>query len=261
MSGAESTGLRRINRGRGHSYTLNGNKLDGVTTLIGDGLPKPALVNWAKKVTAEYAVDNWDDLAEQKPSARLAELVAAAYKDRDRAANRGTQVHAIAEDLVHGVQVAVPDEIAGHVESYTRFLDEWDVEPLAVEIVVANTEWHYAGTADLVGRLPNGRVFVWDLKTTRSGIFGETALQLCMYARCDIGVVDGQEVDLSAFGFDTRQAMAIHVRADGYDVHPLDIGDTTWTTARHVIRVARASRNLRDLVAAPLDPPTAKDAA
>ena len=55
--------VKRINSGSGHRYEDDGRKLDGVTTLISAGLPKPALTWWAAGTTANYAVDHWDELA------------------------------------------------------------------------------------------------------------------------------------------------------------------------------------------------------
>src|SRR5690348_10872436 len=118
-----SDGVRRINRGRGHFYEVDGRKADGVTTLIGDGIPKPALVNWAANTTAAYAVDHWDALDGMSPSQRLERLKKARYLDLDKAAKRGTEVHGIAEKLAHGEEVEVPDELAGHISSAVAFLD------------------------------------------------------------------------------------------------------------------------------------------
>jgi hypothetical protein len=61
----------RKNHGRGHTYYINGTKVDGVTTIIGNGLPKPALVNWAARCAADEAVDAVYPLIEAK--ARAAE--------------------------------------------------------------------------------------------------------------------------------------------------------------------------------------------
>jgi hypothetical protein len=36
---------RRVNRGRGHSYLLDGAPVPGVTTILGQGMPKPALID------------------------------------------------------------------------------------------------------------------------------------------------------------------------------------------------------------------------
>ena len=62
--------FRRRNYGRGHSYYLGDRRLDGVTTLISNGLPKPALVNWAARTAAEKAVNEWDALAEESARRR-----------------------------------------------------------------------------------------------------------------------------------------------------------------------------------------------
>jgi len=65
--------IKRINRGKGHSYldTETGQPVPGVTTLIDGGMPKKALINWAGDATAEYAVDNWDELGGLSLSERL----------------------------------------------------------------------------------------------------------------------------------------------------------------------------------------------
>ena len=50
--------IRRVNRGRGHSYVdANGAK------VILKALPKDALINWAANATADAAVNLWDELA------------------------------------------------------------------------------------------------------------------------------------------------------------------------------------------------------
>ena len=107
--------FRRRNYGRGHAYYLGDRKLEGVTTIISGGLPKPALVNWAANAAAAEAVDHWDDLALLPPSERLKRISKAPNAARDAAAVRGTQVHALADKLTRHEEVAVPDELAGHV--------------------------------------------------------------------------------------------------------------------------------------------------
>ena len=82
-----------------------------VTTIIGGGLPKPVLINWAKKFTAEYAVDNLEKLnALCAPDSdgtidragAVDWLKGAAFRDRDKKADIGTAVHAAAEAHVLG---------------------------------------------------------------------------------------------------------------------------------------------------------------
>jgi hypothetical protein len=251
--------IRRVARGRNHWYedTDTGNRVPGVTKLVGDGLPKPALINWAASATAEAAVDQWDRLTQLAPSARLKELQGARYAVRDAAANRGTQVHRLAEQLVHGDRVAVPEEIAGHVAAYVRFLDEWDVRPVLVEATVYSETHGYCGTLDLVADLldpddpepdPEKRSrlrWLLDLKTNRSGIFGEVALQLAAYRHAEVWV-DGEGTEYEMPEVD--MVGAVHVRADGYDLIPVEAGPAQHRAFLYVAQVAGFQANSRDLV-------------
>jgi hypothetical protein len=215
-----SARFSRRNFGRGHAYYLDGEKLPGVTTILGDGLAKPALINWAAKTVAGYALDNWDELAGQKPSERLKVLEKAHYADRDAAGKRGTEVHGLAEKLAKGEEVTVPDELAGHVEAYVRFLDEFGPQVVLTETpVVSLTSWPYAGTFDLIADFPTlGQRLLCDVKTARSGVFPDNALQLAAYRFSTHRLsADGElqpmpEVDGCA---------VIHVRSDGYSLVPL----------------------------------------
>jgi hypothetical protein len=255
MTAAYTAPVRRINRGKGHRYEdANGITVPGVTTILGDGVPKPALVNWAATATADAAIDRWAELADMPPAARLKALTSARHADRDAAANKGTAVHGLAEQLVRGERVDVPPALEGHVASYVRFLDEWAVEPVLVETVVVSHSYGWAGTLDLVADVPDlGRVLL-DVKTSRSGIFGETALQLAGYRFADTYVdEDGVERDM----LEVDSCGAVHVRADGYDLIPVEAGPEQLQQLRHVQQVARFAKASRDLVGDPLPPPSA----
>jgi len=249
--------IRRKDTAKGHYYRADdGTRVPGVTTLISDGVPKPALINWAANVTAEGAVDQWDDLGALPPAQRLKTLQGLRYAEKDKAAKRGTEVHRAAEKLLAGQEVQVPEEIAGHVEAYSRFLDDFKVEPVHVEFSCVSYRWGYAGTADLCAYavLPEqGRkLLIWDLKTSRSGIFGETALQLAAYRYADVWVVDGREVEPAACDF----AAGIHVRADGYDVLPVEADELQHKAFLYAAKVAEWSKASRDLVGPPVMAPT-----
>ncbi|TAK32296.1 MAG: hypothetical protein EPO40_02935 [Myxococcaceae bacterium] len=234
--------IKRVNRGRGHSYVdANGLKVPGVTTIL-KALPKDALINWAANATADAAVDRWDELAAMKPAARLAALKKARYEDRDTAANRGTEVHNAAQRYLEGDEIELPDDIAGHVESYISFVDDWQPEPLLVEAVIMSHRYGYAGTCDLGVEFADPAVIarlaeqlhmpqlleldrpvraIGDIKTSRSGIFPETAWQVCAYRYADVYVdADGDEQPMPEFDF----AFALHIRADDYGMRPLVAG-------------------------------------
>jgi hypothetical protein len=257
--------VRRVDRGRGHSYVdANGRKVPGVTTIIGDGIPKPALINWAANETAAAAVDRWDQLADMPPSVRYKTLQDARWATKDKAANRGTQVHLLADRLIHGHEVDVPDELAGYVNSYVRFLDEFDVRPIITEAVVVSHKHGYAGTLDLIGELVDRddpepdpalkrrETWLLDIKTSRSGIFGETALQLAGYRYADCWVDDGIERPVPQV---TRTG-AVHVRADGYDLVPVEAGPAQHRDLLYAQQVARFVAESRALVGPPIVPPT-----
>lgn len=272
--------IRRINRGRGHSYQdANGVKVPGVTTVLGDGIPKPALMDWGPRVTAEYAVDHWDELGKLSPSKRLEKLKKARYEDRDAAANKGTRVHAIAEQLVAGKEIVVPDDLAGHVEAYVAFLEDWDPQALLIEAVVMSHRHGYAGTLDLGAHFDAQQlldaglvtddalaavlqvladagepaVAILDVKTSRSGIFGETALQLAGYRFADVYVdADGNEQPMPEF----HLALGLHIRADGYDLLPITAGPDQHRELLYAREVGRfVSEHSRGYVGAALTPP------
>lgn len=251
--------VRRVSNGKGHWYRdANGNRVPGVTTIIGDGVPKPALINWSANATVDYAIDHWAELDAMPVSGRANTLRKARYFDRDTAANRGTAVHNLAERLVRGEPVEVPEELAGHVESYVRFLDEWDVRPVLVERTVVSHRHGYAGTLDLVAELVDHsdidappQTWLLDIKTNRSGIFGETALQLAGYRHADVWMDDDDiEHPMPA----VHRTGAVWVRADDYDLVPVEAGPDQHRALLYAQQVGRFTSEANGLVGEPLKP-------
>ncbi len=264
--------IQRRDNGRNHWYVDldNGDaRVPGVTGITGDGLPKPALLNWAGDATAEYAVDRWDELSTLSVSERLKKIKGGRYEKRDAAGKRGTQIHKLAERLIAGEKVTVPDELVGYVESCVGFLNDFDVRAVYVEAVVYSETHRHVGTLDLIadvvlpdmpeydhiGRDQDGlsRALL-DWKTTRSGIFGDVALQLAPYRYSEFLVTaDGEAIDMPAVDF----TAGIHLRADGYTLVPLLTDENVYRDFLYVKEVARIQTGLRDLVGVPIVPPTA----
>jgi hypothetical protein len=256
--------LTRRNHGTGHSYELDGRWAPGVTTLLGAGFPKAALVPWASKACANEVLDYWDELAELTASERFERVRSAPNRDRDIAARRGTEVHRYAQALLQEEAVDVPEELVGHVDSYLQFLADWDVRPVLIEASVGRRDPLYAGTLDLVADLRDARRWLVDLKTTRSGVFDENALQLAAYRYADF-YVDPAGVDRKMLEVD--QCGVVWLRADGYDLHPVEAGPSEFLLFQMVARIARvADRRLgeklgrRELIGAPMQLPTQKEA-
>lgn len=233
--------VRRVNRGGGHSYydvTEDGveRRLDGVTTLIGNGVPKGGLVPWAAGQAAEHAVTHWDELTSLGLLERAKEIQYAWQRNRDAAAGKGTRIHVLAEKLLHGEEVETPEGLEGHVEACVKFLDRYGVEPVLSETVVVNRAVGYAGTLDLVGDMRRER-WLLDWKTGKS-VYPEAALQLAAYRHAEhyLGA-DGVEAPVADLGIE--RAAVVHLRADGFDVYPMETGPDVFNLFRHVVYVAR----------------------
>lgn len=257
---ARATGLVKHTGGRGHWYTLDDRKVPGVTTLIGDGVPKPALVSWAARSVAEYVARNreavnalWDTMPEQQV---IATLKGTPYAQRDEAARRGTEIHQLAEQLAHGAEVEVPDEIAGHVAAAVAWLDDWRPRVLLTESAVASRRWWYAGTLDLVVETPDGVRWIVDWKSGRSGIWGEAALQLAAYAHSEFYVTDGAEHPTADLGI--TRGLGVHLKPDGtYAAHEVDVSAATFEHFNRVAWLARTNKDMKArLVSEPLAVPT-----
>ena len=240
----------RRNYGRGHSYYLGDRKLDGVTTIISKGLPKPALVNWAANTAAAYAVDEWDALASLPPSERLKRISKAHEASRDKAAVRGTQVHALADKLANGEEVVVPDELAGHVESCVRFLDDWDPSTVFTEMPVYHEKYLYAGTLDLLVEM-DGETWLLDFKTSKSGAYGDTAFQLAAYANATHGLHGGQVIPMPV----VDRCGVVWLRADGYELYPYHVTRDVFREFLYIQQCARAADQCRDYKGDALIPP------
>jgi hypothetical protein len=228
---------RRINRGSGHSYYLDGERAPGVTTALGEGFPKPALVGWAANTTRDYAVDHWDELAKLGPAERVKRLGRARFEDRDPAGDAGRKVHTLAERLAAGDEVEVPESLVGHVDSYLRFVDEWSPVESLVEAVVINRRFVYMGTLDLVTELADGRLWLLDLKTARSGVFAENALQLAAYRNAESYLVGSSLDELPMPAVD--RCGVVWLRADGYDLVPVEAGAEEFRIFLYALGIAR----------------------
>jgi hypothetical protein len=261
--------IRRIKSGKGHRYEdANGRKVPGVTTLL-KGIDKPALTAWGPRVTAEYAVDHWDELLKMTPMQRYNALVKARFSVSDPAANRGKDVHDIAMRLIRGVETDVPDEIAGHVESLVHFFDSLNVQPVLEEFVGFSHTHGYAGTGDVVFDLPNGlpephpfvsRVLpapalrlLGDYKTNRGGIYGETAIQCAGYRNFDT-YMDSNGVEVPMLEVDG--CVGIHITDTDWDVIPLESGPDQLRMLLYAAQVKDFVDNARDLVSEPVRHPS-----
>lgn len=217
-----------------HRYRLDGKPVRSVTGLIGGGIPKPGLMYWSANQAAEAAAD-WAASFKELPPSEAAWNLAnidrdglyetwrkAPWKKRDEAAVRGTAVHALAEELVHGHDVDVPDELLTYVNGYANFLDDWDVTPILTEKSVAHRGLWYSGRFDLIASIPglhDGQPIEIDLKTSK-GVYADTAIQAAAYARAEFYVTD-DDPDTEHLLPDVAATYVAHVTEDGTSLYQL----------------------------------------
>lgn len=212
-------------------------------------------------------------------------LKGAAERHRDAAAARGSAVHAEAEDLVlanareagrlilAGVPLPEYDlEIAGHMASFVRFVDDWEPEFLAAEATVFHRTQAYAGTIDAFVTIDRTRLLPFAETFARLGIalpdtervtaavdyksgrdvYPEVAMQLSAYARGEfIGAPDGV-TQLSVPQADI--GIVLHLTPDGYRPRPVRIDDSVYLAFLYAREVFRwAAETSREVLGDPLE--------
>lgn len=218
---------------KSHRYKLDGAWVQGVTTILGNAIPKPGLTKWSARMVAEYVArerETVEKLWQMGEASMVAALKEVPWTYRDAKAERGKEVHALASRYVAGEPVEVPDDLVGHVESAAAFMEDWDVEPVLTEAAVGSRSHQYAGTLDLIADHNRGPRAIFDYKT--GGIYESVAFQNTAYAFADFAGTDGDETPLDDLGVEA--SWAVQVRADGYDVHPLEFGADVFREFLHL---------------------------
>ena len=230
-------------------------------------LPKEAIPRWAAKAVAEWAVDHqdqWrslprDDWKETEEGfdgkarkvthkGAVSVLKAKPWEERDRAAERGSTVHAVIEKMLAGEPYAVEAATFPWVAAARRFVDEVRPEPRLTEVSIYNDEHLYAGSADFTGQLRGypelgGNVLV-DWKTGR-GVYDDMAVQLVAYAK------GGYYLD----GADREQewrppsaAAIVHLGPDGYQVYRSPLRQDLWRVFLAALDIRRWQQDTPGLV-------------
>ncbi len=242
----------RDKREGGMRYTYRGRVFPSVTTIISGGVPKPLLVPWAAKVTAEYVVENIEKvnaLIADDPVDALTIIKNARYKATNSAALKGTKLHDYAEKHVNGEELPEMDrELRGSVQSFLRFIDEYQPEPVLTECKVFSLAYDYAGTFDAIVTIDGDilaeefanpdlagapRNVLLDYKTGK-GVYGEVALQLSAYRFAEFWLdEDGATHDLPQIDC----CAAIHIRPRSYRFIPVRADEEVFKFFRAVRKV------------------------
>jgi hypothetical protein len=224
---------------KSHRYWLDGKPITGVTTLLGKGLPKEGLMYWSARMVAEWVADNEADVESLRAMGRgpmVNALKSLPWQKRDDAAARGTDVHALAERVIHGEAVVIPPNLAPYLEGYVKCLDMFGIEPILTERSVGHRALWYSGRFDLIARIGE-TVWMLDLKTS-SKVYGSIALQTHAYAHAEF-YVDDDDPDTEYPMPEVERHGVLHVTESGTELRPLDSTDRPWRIAQHVFYVAK----------------------
>lgn len=222
---------------------------------------KRALGRWAKSgveavLAARAAGAKLEsvDMADKRDLA-LRYLKGEPERVRDAAADRGKAVHAQSEELIlkHTAADAArwfakgqpmpewPTDIAGPMDAFVQFLDDYRPRYLATEATVYHRAQAYAGTADAFLEVKVNGAWLRLCVDYKSGnrIYPEVAIQCAAYARGEfLGGPDGMteypvpEVDGTA---------VLHLRPKGYTFRRLRYDEPVFRSflyAREIFRWA-----------------------
>jgi len=212
-----------------HRYWFNSEgPLPSVTSIL-RVLDKPALTAWYKRQVAESAVlgyDHWKDLAAEDAVKWLTSMPNA---QRDRAAERGTEIHGLVDAAGRapqgGTALPVSQEYADTLAAFAGFLQaqggsqamnaEGVASPPVIvssEKAILNLSEGYAGTFDLLMQV-KGELWLIDVKTGK-GVYPDYALQLAGYGMAEHIALPGDPT-LYPFPEPARYGV-LHLRPEKY---------------------------------------------
>jgi len=118
-----------------------------------------------------------------------------ACEERDKAADRGTLVHDLAEKYMHGESVEAEDEeICKHLMSFEKFWRDNEIQMIDTELFMWHKDVPWAGTCDIIAKM-NGKYAIIDIKT--GGYYKSHEIQLNMYAEL-LSKITGEEIGILA---------------------------------------------------------------
>ena len=226
---AMQTDRGRFYRNRNHGDR----KFISITTAL-KVLDKPALVGWAARTVAEEFMAALPTAVRASRSKETREqfirdIKGSPYAKRDKAANRGTEVHEAAEAHILGKPHAVADDIAPFVAQLLDAIETLGMTFEASEATVANPDLGYAGTGDIWCRmarcpgvdpeaLANLDIKTGDASKPVDAAYPEYAYQLAALRHCpELWLPDHTIVKAPA----VQRSAVLNLRPDGWALVPV----------------------------------------
>jgi hypothetical protein len=266
--------LRTVNRG-GARYYLHpdtNEKAVGVTSVL-NMLPKEFLKFWAAKVVAEEAFDRFGVLSsyviDQDREGAVKWLKTAHQRNTGAAAMKGTEIHEMVEAIIDqgGIPRGMPKANVPYARGFLEFMQQTEAEVIEQEVSVWSSQG-YSGTFDLSLRIPESAFaevgvpswyegadvpIIGDIKTTRSGVHAEVAMQLAAYANAEERLLIGSQGDTVIEPNPSYQqvGLVVHLRPDAWRLVPVNIGQDVFDTFLSLLPVFTWEKSLKDDVVLP----------
>lgn len=261
--------IRRRQYGRNHGYVNEaGEKVPQVSSIVKAGVDKSGpLTQWVARITADYVLDHWDELAAMPLSERYWTIRGVAQKARNEAATKGTKLHVVLDKLSAGEEVQYPPEMEADVQAGLAFLEDFDATGLYSEMSIWSERFGYAGTFDTMQELATGPADeqgfptyeVWLLDYKRANqVYPENALQGEGYARADwLILADGTAIAMP----EVDHVGIVHINAEhtrGYALRPVPdaLRPDLFEYFRHAQHMAHFAEIGDRFLGDPIEPPT-----
>jgi hypothetical protein len=203
-------------------------------------------------------------------------LKGAPDRSRDTAAKRGTQVHKASEDIVraHAREATHlilegkalpewPDVIAPYMRSFLQWVKDFRPVIEATEATIYNRSQQYAGTLDLLARVPQygPDVRVIDYKSGNR-VYPEVGLQLAPYARGEFVAAPDDVTEIPMPEVNLEHGFVLHLTPKEYVFRRAAIDEPIWRAFLYVREVARYAVDIAPTVlSAPLVPEALEEVA
>lgn len=162
-----------------HTYTLDGRKMTGVTTILGV-IAKPMLIPWAANMAVDYIKGNAKVVKEGRfnvyhATVELLEEARTAHTRRKEARGaEGHDTHSLLEKMINEAieftEGYIQRPLIAPITQINQFID-WAIENkvqfLVSEQVMYHPVWFVGGTADFVCKIA-GKKYVGDFKTQKA---------------------------------------------------------------------------------------------
>jgi hypothetical protein len=213
--------------GRYYQHPRTERAVPSITNIIGMK-DKPALVGWAAKMSAEFAMDNLESIKGLERQAGIDLIKGARWRSSNSAAAKGDEVHGWIDDWIKAgspdIAKWTPDGFAdAHFtpknmwKQFCAFTRKYNPTWLASEFTVWNEKVGYAGTGDWIARI--GNHVVYGDNKTGNGIYPEVGLQISALVYADhMFDTNGEEVALPK----CDKGAVLHVRPRFSRLSPLN---------------------------------------